>query len=65
MNSCLLRNSNKFFFSKAKRYREMFSQEIGNKTIKTIYEKSEINKNKSLLSLCEDLLETIENNSEI
>jgi hypothetical protein len=43
----------------------MFSQEIGNKTIKTIYEKSEINKNKSLTSLCEDLLETIENNSEI
>ncbi len=41
----------------------MFSREIGDKTINTIYETSKINNNESLMTLCEELLEVIEKNS--
>ncbi len=41
----------------------MFSREIGNEMINTIQVKSKTNNNESLMSLFEELLEVIENNS--
>ncbi len=43
----------------------MFSREIGDKTINTIYETSKINNKESLMTLCEELLKVIENNYEL